>query len=146
MNKTNSTSIALLIGRIVVGTFYLFYALQNFIWLDFWAGYAASKDVPLPYVAVIGGGLLLVLAGLSLITGIQPHLGVAAAVLFLLPVSLFMHNFWAVQGLEQTIELAAFSKNMALAGSALMYLAIPAPWAYHLKILSSVQSAAATAK
>jgi len=144
MNKPSSTQIALLAGRIIVGVFYLFYAAQQFIWLDFWTGYAASKGVPLPQLAVIGGGLMLVLAGLSLISGIQPRLGVAAAVLFLVPVSLFMHNFWAVQGLEQTIELAGFTKNMALLGSALMFLAIPEPWAYRLNMLRSTQSIAAT--
>lgn len=136
MNAKLSTPIALLIGRIIVGSFYLFYAAQQFIWFDFWTGYATFKGVPLPQVAVIVGGLLLIVGGLSLITGVMPRIGVGALVVFLVPVSFFMHNFWAVQGLEQTIELAGFTKNMALAASALMYLSIPEPWAYRLPMSS----------
>ena len=82
MNAKLSTPIALLIGRIIiVGSFYLFYVAQQFIWFDFWTGYATSKHVPLPQVAVIVGGLLLVVGGLSLITGIVPRIGVVAVVL-----------------------------------------------------------------
>lgn len=133
MNNQPSTQVALLVGRIIVGLFYLYYALDQFIHLGFWSGYAASKGVPLPQVAVIGAGILLTLAALSLITGYKPRLGVAAIVVFLLPVTFIMHNFWTMKDLARTIELASFMKNMGLLGSALMFLSIPQPWTFSLE-------------
>jgi len=56
---------------------------------------------------------------------------VIAIVLFLLPTSFMMHNFWAVQDPMQKMgEMINFTKSMALAGSALMFLAIPQPWPF----------------
>jgi hypothetical protein len=50
-------------------------------------------------------------------------------VVFLAPVTLMMHNFWTVSDpMIQEIEWHSFLSNMALAGSALFFLAIPRPW------------------
>jgi uncharacterized membrane protein YphA (DoxX/SURF4 family) len=127
-----SHPIAFLIGRLIVGVFYLYYAAEQFLHLGFWSGYAAFKGVPAPQLAVIVAGILLAIGGLSLLTGYRPRVGVAAIVLFFLPVTFIMHNFWAMQDLQRTIELASFMKNMGLMGSSLMFLSIPQPWAFGL--------------
>jgi hypothetical protein len=44
-----------------------------------------------------------------------------------------MHNFWAVNDpTQKMMERIQFMKDMALLGSALMYLAIPEAWALGL--------------
>lgn len=121
--------IAFLIGRIIVGVYYLFNASNHFMRLEMMAGYAGSKGVPAPKLAVLVSGVLLLVGGLSIITGFQPVIGVIALVLFFLPVTVMMHNFWAVQDqMAKMSEMANFTKNMGLLGSALMFLAIPLPW------------------
>ena len=60
------------------------------------AGYAASKGVPAPDLAVTATGLLLVLGGSILLLGVRPHLGALLIVVFLAGVTPMMHNFWAV--------------------------------------------------
>ncbi|MDR5675321.1 MAG: DoxX family membrane protein [Armatimonadota bacterium] len=118
-----------LIGRIVLGAFYLFNALNHFSRTEMLSGYAASKGVPWPRATVLLTGLLLLVGGLSFLLGVYPRLGVAAVVVFLVPVAFWMHNFWAVQDpMQKTVEMVNFTKNLALAGSALMFLAIPEPW------------------
>jgi uncharacterized membrane protein YphA (DoxX/SURF4 family) len=118
-----------LIGRIVVGGFYLFNALNHFSRTDMMAGYAGSKGVPAPRAMVQLTGLMLLVGGLSLLLGVYPRLGVALVVIFLVVVAFWMHNFWAVQDPMQKMgEMVNFTKNLALAGSALMFLAIPEPW------------------
>ncbi len=118
-----------LIGRVVVGGFYLFNALNHFSRTEMLSGYAASKGVPSPRAMVLLTGLLLLVGGLSLLLGVYPRLGVAAVVVFLVLVAFWMHNFWAVQDpMQKTVEMVNFTKNLALAGSALMFLAIPEPW------------------
>lgn len=125
--------ILFLIGRIIVGVFYLFNALNHFTQVNMLSGYAQSKGVPAPKVAVLGTGLLLLIGGLSILLGYQPIVGVAAIVIFFLGVTPMMHNFWAIEDQQmKTMEMVNFMKNMALMGSALMFLLIPTPWPFAL--------------
>jgi len=125
--------ILFLIGRIVLGAYYLFNAFNHFRNLEMMTGYAASKGVPSPRLAVAGTGVLLLLGGLSILLGYQPTIGVLLIVIFLVPVAFMMHNFWAVQDPQMKMaEVVNFMKNIALAASALMFLAIPQPWPFSL--------------
>jgi len=129
--RVHISFVAYLIGRILVGLYYLYNALNHFKSLDMMAGYAGSKGVPAPKLAVAGSGVLLAVGGLSLLTGFEPRLGVAAVVLFLVPVTLTMHQFWRVSDPMQKMgEQVNFMKNVALLGSTLMFLVIPRPWPY----------------
>jgi putative oxidoreductase len=128
-----AVEIAFLIGRIIAGGYYVMAAMNHFMKFNMYSGYAESKGVPAPKLAVIGSGALLLLGGLSLLLGFQPIIGVALIILFLVPTSVMMHNFWSVQDpMQKMAELVNFTKNMALIGCALMFLAIPRPWPYAL--------------
>ena len=81
---------AFLIGRILVGCYYLQGAYHHFTGIGQLSRAAAAHGVPAPEVAVIGAGVLLLVAGLSFLLGVFPRLGVAAIVLFLVPVTLIM--------------------------------------------------------
>ena len=49
--------------------------------------------------------------------------------LFFVPTTLVMHNFWALDSAaEAQQQMAHFYKNIALLGSALILVAIPRPW------------------
>jgi putative oxidoreductase len=121
-------------GRIIVGAYYLFSAFNHFSQLGMMAGFAASKGVPAPKVAVFISGVLLLIAGLTLLLGYLPRLGVAALVLFFVPVTLMMHAFWAdADPGARMNDMIHFTKNIALLGSSLMFLAIPEPWPYSVR-------------
>ena len=125
--------IAFLIGRIILGIYYLMMAGNHFMQLEMLTGYASSKNVPAPRLAVIVTGLLLLIGSLTILTGFRPEIGVAALVIFFLPVTFMMHNFWAVEDQQmRMVEMTNFTKNMGLLGSALMFLAIPQPWPFSL--------------
>jgi uncharacterized membrane protein YphA (DoxX/SURF4 family) len=119
-------------GRFLVGGFYLMAGIGNLLNLETAAGYTAMKGVSNPTFWVTIASLLLVLGGASLLTGIRPSLGVAALALFLVPVTVIMHNFWAMEGMQAQLEMRAFMSNMGLLGSAILLLAIPQPWAVSL--------------
>ncbi len=122
-------NIGFLIGRIIVGGFFLMNAFNHFVKLNMMAEYAKSKRIPAPVLAVGGTGVLLLLGGASLLLGYHPTIGAALLVIFLLGVSFGIHNFWAVQDQQVKIaEMTNFLKNMALLGLLLMTLAIPRPW------------------
>ncbi len=73
-------------------------------------------------------GFLLLIAGFSFLLGYWPRIGIAAIVLFLVAVTPMMHAFWAEAGAARANDLGNFTKNLALLGSALMFLLIPRPW------------------
>ena len=125
---------AFLVGRILVGCYYLQAAFHHFTSAGQMAHYAAARGVPAPEVAVIVAGLLLLIAGLSFLLGVYPRLGVGAIVLFLVPVTLIMHAFWADRDpAQRQSDMINFTKNVGLLGSSLMFLAVPRPWPYSLE-------------
>src|SRR5512140_3026852 len=109
-----------LIGRIVFGGFFLYSGINHLLNRRKMAQYASAKNVPMAEAAVVASGLALLVGGASIVSGIKPKLGTAAAVGFLAAVSPIMHDFWTQQ--DPTVrqnELINFSKNMALLGAAL---------------------------
>ena len=125
---------AFLVGRILVGCYYLEGAFHHFASLGQLAHAAGARGVPAPEAAVFVAGVLLLIAGLSFLTGIYPRVGVAAIVVFLVPVTLIMHSFWADRApAQRQADIINFTKNVALLGSSLMFLAVPRPWPYSLE-------------
>ena len=123
-----------LTGRILVGGYYLFSGLHHFANLGTLAGYAGAAGVPIPQVAVVVSGLLLLVAGLSFILGLYPEIGIASLLLFLVPVTVMMHAFWADHDpMTRQMNIVNFTKNVALLGSGLMFAAVPRPWPYSLE-------------
>ena len=125
--------IAFLIGRIILGAYFIFSGINHFAQMKMMNEYVVAKGVPAPRLAVGGSGLLLLVAGLSILLGYQPYVGAILIVGFLIPVTISMHNFWSVSDPQMRMaEMVNFMKNVALAASALMFLAIPSPWPFSL--------------
>jgi putative oxidoreductase len=109
-----------LIGRIVFGGFFLYNGINHFKQKAALAGYAGSKNVPNPELAVLASGIALAAGGASIILGAKPKLGTLAILGFLATVSPTIHDFWSVADPQQKQnEMINFSKNMALLGAAL---------------------------
>ena len=117
------------IGRLIVGLYYLLSGVNGLLNVGMMSGYAAAKGVPAATAAVIVSHLLLILAAACILSGWKPAIGVAALVIFFLPVTFKIHAFWADKdpGMRMN-DMVNFLKNMGLMGSALMFLGIPQPW------------------
>jgi putative oxidoreductase len=123
--------LALLIGRILFGGYFLYSGINHFMNLSTMSQYTAMKGVPAPMLAVAGTGLLLVLGGLSILIGAWPRWGALLIAIFLLGVSPMMHNFWAATDPQARMaDMGNFMKNMALLGAALMMMWMPQRWPY----------------
>ncbi len=122
-----------LVGRVIFGGFFLINAYNHFAHAGNMAGYAASKGVPAPKLAILGSGVLLLIGGLSILTGLRQGLGLIAVIIFLIPVSLTMHAFWKdTDPMQKMNNRINFMKNMALIGAALMLFSVPTPWPFSL--------------
>ncbi len=83
--------------------------------------FAAGKGVPLAHLAVPFAGVVSFLGGLSILAGYKARLGAWLIVIFLVPVTLMIHNFWAVSNPVQAgIQYVNFMKNISMLGAALM--------------------------
>jgi putative oxidoreductase len=67
-------------------------------------------------------GAMAMVGEFSILLGFQGRLGAWLLVLFLLPVSFTMHNFWAVKDpMVPQVQMAMFLKNISMLGSALFF-------------------------
>jgi putative oxidoreductase len=120
-----------IVGRIILGGYFIFNGIHHFTRLKMMSEYSKMKGVPFAQSAVAGAGVLLLIGGCTILLGAYVRLGVASLVLFLIPVSLMMHNFWKIQDPQMKMgEMINFMKNMALLGAVLMLLSIPRPWPF----------------
>src|SRR5207249_9073606 len=84
-------------------------------------GYAAQQGVPAAGLLVPLSGVIATLGGLSITLGYKAKIGAWLIVLFLVPVTLMMHNFWAVTDpMMHGMQIAMFMKNVSMLGAALL--------------------------
>ncbi|MET3879468.1 DoxX family protein [Chitinophaga sp. OAE865] len=108
-----------LLGRILFALIFLMSGLNHITGEG--ADYAAAAGVPAPGFLVPFAGLLALLGALSILLGYKVKYGAWLIVIFLVPVSLAMHNFWTVKDpMQQQMQMAMFMKNVAILGGALL--------------------------
>jgi len=109
----------LLIGRILFSWIFLMTPMMHFTQKGI--DYAASKGVPVPSFLVPLSGVLAFLGAVSIIIGFKARIGAWLIVIFLIPVSFFMHDFWNVADpMTKGMQMALFTKNIAMLGGALI--------------------------
>jgi putative oxidoreductase len=83
--------------------------------------YAAQHGVLLPSVLVPLSGIIALTGGLSVLLGYRTRIGAWLLVIFLVPVTLIMHNFWSVcDPIVFQVERALFLRNITMLGGALL--------------------------
>jgi putative oxidoreductase len=86
-------------------------------------GYAAQAGVPLAQFLVPLSGVMAVLGGLSVAAGYRARLGALLLAVFLVPVTLALHNFWALTDpMGAQLQQAMFMKNVSILGGALLIM------------------------
>lgn len=111
---------SILLSRGIVGLFYLYSGINGFFNMDDKIDQIASKGVPMPNVIVPISLLMLLIAGVTITTGYEIRLGVIALALFILPVTIFVHDFWNIadsvrrisewNGLQSSLALLAYGE------------------------------------
>ena len=125
-----------LIGRAMLGGFFIYNGIHHFQETETIAGYAKSKNLPLAKAAVIGTGAAMIAGGASLVTGIKPKWGSAALIGFLGGTAALIHDFWNAQDPQQKQnDMINFSKNLALAGATLALAGVDEPWEASVPVL-----------
>jgi uncharacterized membrane protein YphA (DoxX/SURF4 family) len=114
-----------LIGRILFAALFLGSAFGHLTQSEAMAGYAGSRGIPQPRLAVLGSGVLILVGGLLVLLGIWMDLGALLLVIFLIPTAILMHPFWKeTDPMAKQTEMVSFQKDLALAGAALIIFAL----------------------
>lgn len=117
--------ILFLVARVLFGGYFILNGYNHIVNTNSLVGYAASKKVPNAKLAVFFTGLLILLGGLGILFWVYVPTAVLLLSIFLLPVTIVMHNFWTeTDPARRAGEYIAFTKNMALLGGALAFLFI----------------------
>lgn len=115
---------AALIGRLLLGGFFLYYGLSKFTALAGTAGYIASQGLPMPGVLAFLTAALETLGGLALLIGFQARIAALALAGFTLLATFIFHAFWAVPAEQAFVQQLMFMKNLALTGGLFMLVAL----------------------
>ncbi|MCI0382361.1 MAG: DoxX family protein [Chlamydiae bacterium] len=112
----------ILISRLCIASLYIWAASAK---LANWRGtiaYMQSKNFPLIVLSLpiaiilqIGGGVLVAL-------GFYTRVGALILILFTIPATIKMHDFWNLSGEMRTIEKTFFMKDVAIIGGLLLLL------------------------
>ncbi len=106
-------------GRLLYALIFLIAAFSHF--KSGTVAYAEKAGVPLASLAVPASGVLAFVGGLMILVGWKARIGAALVVVFLVPVTLTMHAFWAVSDpMMRGVQQAMFLKNVSMLGAALL--------------------------
>jgi putative oxidoreductase len=126
-------TVIFLIGRIIFGGYFIKAGINHFKNLGHMAGFAASKGVPSPKLAVGFSGLLALIGGASIVLGLWPGVGILSLLVFMIPVTYMMHPYWKEKDPAMRMnDNISFYKNVAIIGALLMMVLISGPWPYSL--------------
>ncbi len=78
--------------------------------------------IPWTPVLLLTATLFELLGGLSILLGYKEKWGATLLVLFLVPTTIIMHEFWFVEGGAREMQLAHFLKNLAILGGLILFI------------------------
>jgi len=123
MNNDNPLqNISALAGRILLASLFVLSGFNKITGFAGTAGYMASKGLPMAEVLLVLTILVELGGGLMLILGYRARMAALAIFLFIIPVTLVFHNFWAVPAAEAQMQMIQFMKNLAIMGG-MLYIA-----------------------
>lgn len=117
--RSSAGSFITLAGRILFAAIFILSGFFHFSQQDI--ANAVHAGMPVAGFLVPASGILALLGGLSVLLGYKAKIGAWLLVLFLVPVTLAMHNFWAVKDpMMAQMQMAMFMKNVSMLGGALL--------------------------
>jgi putative oxidoreductase len=111
------------VGRILLALIFLLSGFGKITGFAGTAGYMAAKGLPMVDVLLVITIVIELGAALMLVLGWKARLGAAALFLWMIPVTVIFHNFWAAPADQAQIQTIMFMKNLAIMGGMLLVMA-----------------------
>lgn len=120
-----------LLARLLIAAIFLASAIGNKIpQFQATAEYMQSEGVPNPKFALFGAIGLLLLGGLSVVSGAWTRIGAFFLLVFIAAATYYFHDFWKfADPVQRQLQTIQFMKNLAIAGGLLSLIAFGGgPW------------------
>lgn len=119
--KAKSSLWAVPIGRTLFSLIFILSGINHFSSGSI--SYAAEQGIPMADILVPVSGLLALIGGLSVFLGFHARVGATLLLVFLVPVTILMHNFWSYTDPELAqVQMVHFMKNLSLIGASVLIL------------------------
>jgi putative oxidoreductase len=113
----------MLAGRILMGVLFLFSGVSKLRLWHLLLGMLAGKHVPLPPAALAAAAVIELAGGLCVLAGYRIRFAALVMFLYLIPVTLLFHDFWALSGAMRQSMMVHFLKNLAIMAGLLAFAA-----------------------
>jgi putative oxidoreductase len=120
--KNQSDALAL-VGRVLLGLIFVQSGFQKLMTFAGVAAAIAGKGLPMPEVLAVLTVAIELGAGLLLVVGWKARWAAFLLFLFIIPVSLIYHNFWAMDAAQAAMNKIQFMKNVSIMGGMLVAVA-----------------------
>lgn len=84
------------------------------------AAWMESKGLPLVLLLLFIASLIELGGAASLLLGYKVRWAAPIMFLYLIPVTFVMHDFWSMEGMQRTMQMFMFLKNLAIMGGLLL--------------------------
>jgi putative oxidoreductase len=109
-----------LVGRFFVSVIFLMSGFQKLTAYSGTVEKIAAQGIPLATLAAAGAILFELAGGLSVLTGYKSQLGSVLLILFIIPATLFFHDFWNFPADQVQGQMIHFLKNLSILGGLLV--------------------------
>lgn len=117
-------------GRVLLAQIFIVSGVRKIANFSGTATYMANAGLPFVDVLLVLTIAIEVLGGLLLVLGWKTRWAAALIFVFLIPVTLVFHGFWAVPAAQVATQQIHFMKNLAIMGGMLLLAAYgPGDWA-----------------
>ena len=114
-----------LVGRVLISCMFLWAAYEKITHWNASGDYLRKKKIPhVTYVLPIAATLQVV-GGLFVLLGLMPRLGAFFLLVYMIPHTYMLHDFWKMNdGEGKLIEKLFFMKDLAIIGGLLVILSV----------------------
>jgi putative oxidoreductase len=117
-----SKSYAPLLGRILLAFIFLQSAFDKVLHYDKALGLMGAKGIGEPQVLLPMAIAALFIGGIMVLVGWKARWGALLLIAFMIPATLYFHDYWAYPEAQQLNQFHHFVKNAAIIGALLMIL------------------------
>lgn len=121
-----------LVGRILLAIIFILSGFEKLMDWSGTLGYMSSKGLPFTSVLLVLTIIIELVGGLMIAFGFYARTAALIIFLYIIPVTLVFHNFWAFQGMERQTQMISFLKNLTIMGG-MLYIVVFGTGRYSIK-------------
>jgi putative oxidoreductase len=120
----SAAEVLFLIGRVLLGWYFLIDGLGKFPNIAPFVGYVTSLGVPSPYIMAWVGAIVEFLLGFTLFFGVATRYGALLGILFVLVATALAHRYWEYPTPAQLGQYVNLMKNSVILGGLVLIFVI----------------------